>query len=200
MLGTAPVTRPATPADREAVAAVLARAFAVDPLMTWVFDRVGRRPEASRRFFAWYFDRLVGQDICSVESSLRGAALWALPGQWAPTPWQQAQIALRMAPAVRRPVRVLRGIGQVEQAHLSEPHLYLAVLGADPSAQGQGVGSALLRSGLELADEERWPAYLETATERNVALYGRFGFVVTRRLQMPGGGPPVWLMRRAPQE
>lgn len=199
MIGAAPATRLAQASDRATVAAMLTRAFADDPLVTWVFDRAGRSEAARRRFFGWYFDQFVAQDTCWVESSVRGAALWALPGQWAASPLRQAQLALAMAPAVRRPVRVLRGIGQVELAHPKEPHLYLAVLGADPAAQGQGVGSALLRTGLELADEERWPAYLETATERNVALYGRFGFEVTRRIDMPGGGPPVWLMWRAPR-
>lgn len=199
MLGAAPATRLAQPADRVAVAATLTRAFADDPLVTWVFDRAGRRPRASDRFFRWYFDRFVAQGVSWTTPDVAGAAVWALPEQWAPSPWHQAQLSFTMAPAVRRPVRVLRGIGQVELAHPKEPHLYLALLGVDPAAQGRGLGTALVAPGLEVADEERWPAYLETAKERNVAFYGRLGFEVTRRIDMPGGGPPVWLMWRAPR-
>ncbi len=198
VIGEAPAVRIATRDDRAVTSEMLARAFAADPLLTWVFDRVGRRPAASARFFSWYLDLLVDQGTCWVESSIRGAALWALPGQWAASAGGHVRLTLATALAVRHPIRVLRGLGELELAHPKEPHLYLAVLGADPSAQGQGVGSALLRAGLQLADEERWPAYLETATERNVALYGRFGFEVTRRVDMPGGGPPVWLMWREP--
>ena len=85
---------------------------------------------------------------------------------------------------------------EVERRHPREPHLYLAVLGADPPAQGRGVGSAAIAPGLELADAEGLPAYLETAKERNLAFYTRFGFRVTDEFRLPGGGPTVWCMWR----
>jgi predicted N-acetyltransferase YhbS len=92
---------------------------------------------------------------------------------------------------------VLRGLGQVEARHPDRPHLYLAVLGVDPGRQGDGVGSALIRPGLELCDREGLPAYLETGKERNLAFYGRHGFRVTEELTLPKG-PPIWLMWRDP--
>ena len=70
--------------------------------------------------------------------------------------------------------------------------------GTDPPAQGRGIGSALLAPGLELCDRDGLPAYLESSKERNVAFYSRFGFRVTDEVQMPGGGPKVWLMWRDP--
>ena len=51
---------------------------------------------------------------------------------------------------------------------------------------------------LERCDAEGTPAYLETDTERNVQLYERHGFEVTEEFDLPGGGPPVWLMWRPP--
>jgi hypothetical protein len=43
------------------------------------------------------------------------------------------------------------------------------------------------------------PAYLETATEENVGFYARHGFEVQRRLDLPGGAPPLWLLWRTPR-
>ena len=43
------------------------------------------------------------------------------------------------------------------------------------------------------------PAYLETASEANVGIYGRLGFEPVRDVTMPDGGPTCWLMRRDPR-
>jgi len=90
------------------------------------------------------------------------------------------------------------GLATVERHHPHDRHLYLAVLGVDPGAQGSGVGSSLLAPGLELCDREGLAAYLETGKERNLAFYGRHGFEVTGQLTLPRG-PTVWLMRREPR-
>ena len=53
---------------------------------------------------------------------------------------------------------------------------------------------------LAAADRAGLPAYLETASETNVAIYRRLGFEVEREVDMPDCGPRCWLMGRAPQE
>ena len=64
----------------------------------------------------------------------------------------------------------------------------LAVVDCDPD-----VGFVL-----ERCDEEGIPAYLESSNARNVPFYRRHGFGVTTELQIPGGGPMLWLMWREP--
>jgi GNAT superfamily N-acetyltransferase len=98
-----------------------------------------------------------------------------------------------------RTFAVMQGLGEIEREHPIEPHWYLAVLGTDPSAQGHGLGSALLRSRLSRCDDRRFPAYLESSKESNVPYYERFGFRVTGEIRVPGGGPRVWPMWRNPQ-
>ena len=56
------------------------------------------------------------------------------------------------------------------------PHWYLEMLGTLPAAQGRGAGSALLRQGLNAADEAGEEAYLESSPDALV-LYEHFGFV-----------------------
>ncbi len=95
-------------------------------------------------------------------------------------------------------VRLMRFLNLMEQKHPHEPHWYLAVLGVAPDRQGRGFGSHLMQPVLERCDANGDAAYLETDTERNVQLYERHGFKVTEEFDLPGGGPPVWLMWRDP--
>ena len=81
----------------------------------------------------------------------------------------------------------------------TEPHWYLAVLGADPAAQGQGHGAALLRSGLAQADAAGLPVCLESSKPTNLPFYEHFGFTVREEVRLPGGGPVLWAMRREPR-
>jgi ribosomal protein S18 acetylase RimI-like enzyme len=188
--------RPARAADAPALAATLARAFDDDPVTKWVYARQRTRAHWAERFFRWQLDRLLPQDVTWTTDGCSGGALWALPGQWREdTADTLALFRATLVGVLPRLPRVLRGLGQVEQRHPRSRHLYLAVLGVDPASQGQGLGSALIRPGLELCDREGLPAYLETGKERNLAFYGRHGFRVTGELQLPKG-PPVWFMWR----
>lgn len=88
---------------------------------------------------------------------------------------------------------------KIHKRHVKTPHWYLMVVGVDPSLQGQGRGAALVREGLDRADREAVPCYLETSEERNVAFYERFGFQVVESARLGTGGPEAWAMlRQAP--
>jgi GNAT superfamily N-acetyltransferase len=190
--------RPVRDEDVSPLADVLARAFHDDPVTRWVYGSERTRPKWTGRFFAWQLERLHPQDACWTTARREGAALWALPGRWREDGRETLRLLRQTLPGVLpRLPRVLRGLGQVEARHPSGRHLYLAVLGVDPAAQGTGVGSRLIRPGLELCDREGLPAYLETGRERNLAFYGRHGFRVLDELQLPAG-PPVWFLWREP--
>ena len=51
---------------------------------------------------------------------------------------------------------------------------------------------------LERADSAGLTAYIEASSERSAALYERLGFDDMGVLELPEGGPPLWLMRRSP--
>ena len=75
--------------------------------------------------------------------------------------------------------RLLHAFGLItvmEHRHLREPHYYIPYVGVAPAAQGQGLGTALMRPTLERCDHERLPAYLEATSKRNATLYERLGF------------------------
>jgi GNAT superfamily N-acetyltransferase len=192
--------RPVRDEDVDPLAVTLMRAFQDDPVTRWVYSREVRRPVWSERFFRWQLLRLPRQEVSwTTDDGRGGAALWALPGRWREDTRETLSLLRLTLPGVLpRLPRILRGLGQVEARHPAERHLYLAVLGVDPACQGEGIGSQLIQPGLDLCDTERLPAYLETGKERNLAFYGRHGFAVVDRLDLPKG-PPVWFLWREPR-
>ncbi len=199
--GEPPVVRRASAADLPALAAMLARAFLDDPVASWAFPHAGARPRALERFQAIRLRQLIADDEIWTTDDLRCAALWAPPGGWRLGLRGDAQIfPCFMHPRlIARMPRAAVGWSLLERHHPRGPlHFYLAVLGTEPSAQGQGLGSAVLREVLDQCDRDGVAAYLESSKERNVDFYARHGFRLEGELRLLGG-PPVWPMWRDPR-
>jgi len=180
---------------------MLTRAFLDDPVVAWAFKAEKARQHALERFQATRLRQLLDDEEVWTTEDLRSAALWAAPGKWRPGPREEAQIArcfFHSRLIARLPLASL-GWQLLERRHPATPeHWYLAVLGTDPSAQGRGLGSAVLASMLAQCDRDGVAAYLESSKQRNVDFYGRHGFRVLREYRLLGG-PPVWLMWRDPR-
>ncbi|GAA1981640.1 GNAT family N-acetyltransferase [Nocardiopsis rhodophaea] len=78
----------------------------------------------------------------------------------------------------------------------TDPVWFLGSVGVEPDRQGEGLGAAVIRPGVDEADRAGVPCFLETSDERNVRFYRRLGFEVTAEYTLPGGGPRTWAMRR----
>jgi ribosomal protein S18 acetylase RimI-like enzyme len=190
--------RRATPEDVPALARMLTRAFLDDPVATWSCPPERLRPKVLERFQATRLRQLLEHSEVWTTPELSSVALWAPPKLWKTTPRQDAALAramLRPRLLMRAPV-IVAGLVGIERRHPhTPPHWYLAVLGTDPAAQGQGLGSAVLAPVLRECDADGVGAYLESSKERNVAFYARHGFRVTEELQLPRG-PKMWAMWR----
>jgi ribosomal protein S18 acetylase RimI-like enzyme len=68
----------------------------------------------------------------------------------------------------------------------------LATVGVAPTAQGHGLGRAVVSAGLETIDDQGGTCLLETSDPRNLPFYQRLGFTVEAVVTTPG--PPVWIM------
>jgi ribosomal protein S18 acetylase RimI-like enzyme len=129
------------------------------------------------------------------------AAVWLPP----PGRWQLSRPQrLRLLPSLvrffgLRTASVLGGLEGMEARHPQDrSHWYLFILGTEPAARGRGLGSALLAQVLARVDADGLPAYLESSSERNLALYGRHGFEIIDEVAIPGG-PRIWPMWRQPR-
>ena len=190
--------RKATTDDSSAIVEMLARAFYDDPVFKWLFPDDRKRLAQSRRYFEGRARTLLRQNESYTVDGCVSAAMWARPGDWHDPPVDVLRQFVQLVPALgRRVPRSLSGLRVIEERHPKAPHWYLSVLGTEPSRQGEGLGSAVLRPVLDECDRLEIPAYLETGTERNVAFYARHGFRVTERIELPDG-PPMWLMWRDP--
>jgi ribosomal protein S18 acetylase RimI-like enzyme len=192
--------RRASAADVPALARMLARAFSDDPHATWSCRPEALRPAVLERFQATRLRQLMVHEEVWTTPELSCAALWAPPGHVHTTPRQGVELArCELHPRLlwRLPL-VASGLLAIQRKHPTDPpHWYLAVLGTDPSTQGQGLGSAVLQAMLERCDADGVAAYLESSKERNIDFYARHGFRVTSELRLPRG-PSVWPMWRAP--
>jgi ribosomal protein S18 acetylase RimI-like enzyme len=178
---------------------MLARAFNDDPVAMWACGVDELRPAMLERFHGARLRHLVDHEEVWTDGSLHAAALWAPPGMWKTTVRQDLELlrCVLMPRLLPRVPLVAAGLLRVEQRHPRErpPHWYLAVLGTDPSAQGQGFGSSVLQGVLEQCDADGVGAYLESSKESNVDFYSRHGFRVLDELQLPRG-PKMWPMWR----
>ncbi len=184
-------------ADRTRVAAMLARAFMDDPAMAWIYPDAPERARRLPKLFALLFDDDAdGMRLLTAQGE--AAALWRGPGNAKAGTAAMLRQAWPLWRALGRHIpRALRLASSIEAHMPAGDFWYLHVTGCDPAAQGRGLGGAVIRAGLGRV-AGRFPAYLETATERNLGFYGALGFQITGEWSVPDGGPRFWSMLRAP--
>jgi len=180
------------------VAAMMARAFANDPMIS-VSVASDNRDERLRQMFTLIDVQWANLGVLWEAEDAVGAAAWLGPDHAAALADQNE--ALREAFHALSPdggVKHDALWGWVESEVPDEPLWYLDQVGVDPARQGEGIGGALIELGLELARRDGLPAFLETAVAGNVRYYERFGFRVTLHDDAPLGGPHIWFMRFDP--
>lgn len=93
---------------------------------------------------------------------------------------------------------IVREVDAVIAEQRPEAEWHLATMGTSPVAQGQGLGSEVLRPRLSALGAADATAVLETSDPRNLAFYRHAGFEVTAELaDLPHGAPVTWVMERA---
>jgi ribosomal protein S18 acetylase RimI-like enzyme len=195
--------RRATVDEIPELAATLARAFAHDPFYEFLAGDAPERNQRMRDGWTGFLRHATnGLSHTYTTDDHAGVAVWHPPGYSGAGFIDSLRLlpsATRMAGSIGRLRDVSRAIAALEhrrRLHAPGPHFYLSVLGVEPERQGEGIGSSLMRPALELATGAGVPAYLETATGRNVLLYERVGFAVVEELTIPGTDIHGWLMLR----
>jgi ribosomal protein S18 acetylase RimI-like enzyme len=194
------IVRAARRDDERLLAPLLARAFERDPQLSWLLGPSDDGRRRLERFFALQLRdaaRYGAVDVAVEDGSggAIGAALWMPPGRRYPTVLRQlATIPTYARIFGSRLNAAQRALAATAKVHPTEPHWYLTVLGVEPREQGRGAGAALVRAGLARAGADGVPAYLETNSEKNVAIYEHLGFEVRDHVEIPGGCPPSTTM------
>lgn len=184
--------RSATKSDLSTVAALLSEAFATDPAAHRIVG-VRSREETQKALEGlleplirlYYFPDGEVDVAVTDDGEVVGAALWDRPGVSLGLRVQLAMVPRVVGVLGRRLAQTAIQSFRVRGYHPKFPHWYLFMIGARPKAQGSGVGSALLRHGLDRAGDEA--AYLEASTPASASLYQRMGFVPLGLHPLPAG-------------
>lgn len=189
--------REATPGDVEGAADTLTAAFAEYPFTRHTIsadDHLARLREFQRLFLA---EIGLPHGRVWVSDDLDAVAVWSTPvGDAGPTLQQLLPRLIELAGD--RSDAHASAEAAMEAHRPSEPVWFLGTVGVRPSAQGRGLGRAVIEPGLAAADAERVPAFLETSTDANVGVYKALGFETTAEYDLPDGGPRTWAMLRRP--
>jgi len=192
--------------DRDAGAAVLGRAFTEYELLRYHFqDKTERHAVAVTFGFVALSVCLKYGEAYASSAKMEGVAAWLPPGKAPFGGWR----IIRSVPlsvlfrfgrqGASRMQAYGRYIDNMHRKLVPYPHWYLQIIGVDPAYQGQGFSSQLVRPMLERIDREHLPCFLETNTEKKVAIYRRFKFEVVSEDKIPGTEVTSFAMLRKVQ-
>jgi len=179
----------------EPVVTLLADAFVTSPLHVSAFgpDQI----EQNRLFFRVALREMFrGEALVAVaDSEIHGYAHFSPSPHCLPAP---EALPLAMAPLLKplgnATARLIKWFARWCHLDPDQPHIHLGPIGVAPHAQGQGLGTALMRHYLDRLRGENLPGYLETDKPENVKFYEKFGFVVTHQEEVIGAA--TWYMWR----
>lgn len=191
--------REAVASDHSAIVETLVSAFYADPFLTWFIRPGARSAEGLSAFFEFMLQSQPRSNLwIDVEDEGRAVAVWVSPDA-GPRPFSASGEAEKFAAGLR--FAGVRRLGRAAAAEtivnrcrqdmlkrVATPRIgYLRFLACRPGDQRKGLGSALLARGLERCNEESLGAYLETATEENVAFYTKRGMSEAGRYRYARG-------------
>ncbi len=191
------------PELKQKAAVTLERAFSNDPMFKWMFPERLKRADSLRFLNRIPIEYGLRQGHVTHSDQGLGVAVWS-PSDRPLTPSGLLRAGLLAAPFRIGFGEFFKFMGansvmdRIHKKYVPEPHWYLLIVGVDPTLQGRGVGTELVKEGLQHADEMGTPSYLETSEKRNLAFYERLGFRVLESAQLGKNGPPAWAMRREP--
>ncbi|WP_405882397.1 GNAT family N-acetyltransferase [Streptomyces sp. NBC_01136] len=190
--------------DRELVTRLLDEAFQDDPVSGWVFPDAARRRSRHPLLMGVFVDIVLAEGRIDVTEDGTACALWlSVPADadHADHAEDEDDGSVRLREAVGPDNERVELIGRLTAGihPVGRAHEYLWMIGVAPERQGEGLGTALVRSVLDRCDREGVPAYLEASNADSRKLYERLGFDLTGApLDLPDG-PRMWPMWREPQ-
>lgn len=190
-----PVIRKLDPSQLEAASNALMMGFSTDPFQRWLM------PDPTiyyKNFKKWTINTckqsFLEEGVFGDENNY-GTAVWFPPGfdiDFADVSETYKEIPKdRKAEAFK--MFEMMGESRVHDAW------YLEYLAVDPSKQGSGLGSLILKESLKVIDELGEAAYLESSNPQNMSLYERFGFRFLKKIQV-GSSPQINTMFRQPKK
>lgn len=179
----------------EPTVSILANAFVSNPLHTSSFGPAAL--EQNRLFFRIGLRHMfTGSAFVAVnDGEIRGYIHFNAFPQCLPPPEEiPAAVATLFKPLGEAIPKIVQWFSRWCHVDPNRPHVHLGPLGVSPTAQGSGIGTALMNVYIDHLTKKHAAGYLETDRAENVEFYKKFGFVVAREESIIGA--PIWYMWR----
>lgn len=190
------IVKTAATSDISGIIDVLVRAFSKDPIARWVWPDPQQYLMHCPSFVRAFGGRAFEHGTAYYVDGYLGAALWLPPNVQPDEETMVAILQSTVSEQIQKDVLVV--FEQMGSYHPNEPHWYLPIMGVDPSQQGRGFGSMLMKHALAQCDRDEKLAYLESSNPRNLPLYERHGFELLGTIQV-GTSPSIFPMLRRPR-
>lgn len=195
------------PSLKKEAARVWTRSFINYPSMAFSWSDPEQRVQNLEKYFGWALNYGFRYGKIYTTPNLAGISVWLPPGQTHITTWRYILSGFIHLPSLMSFSeifgRTLRNENAVHLAHkeiISDPHWYLWGVAVDPDHQGKGIGNFLLKPGLNRADSDQLPCYLETHDPDNISYYQKRGFDLIRSQKVPHTNLRFWCFLRQPRK
>ena len=181
-------------ADRvEHLAGVLGRALASEPMIAWPFrGELDPEPDRAATLFRILLERYVEAGVVWEDALGRGCAAWIPPGRLDIFETTDVLARETIGPVTDDGGARYDIFWEWIGGHFPDEQVwFLDMVGVDPAHQGAGIGSALIRFGLERADADRAPRrFLETGNAQERPVLRAVRVPRDRRRGRAGRRPP----------
>jgi GNAT superfamily N-acetyltransferase len=183
-------------ADVDILSQVIADAFHELAPSHWLIPDPDARRAIFPGYFRLYVEHAMADGVVHTTPDRAAVALWLEVGAHGPS--EPADYGERLAAATHPWTHRFLAFDRVLERHhpIGIAHRHLAILAVRPDRQGQGIGTALLRSHHAVLDDEPGtPAYLEASDRRTRQLYLAHGYRDHGAPIHLAGGPlmhPMW--------
>ena len=202
------IDRVESPTPLLQASAALAESLLADPFYMAITEEFGSdtvaRKNALTRYFRYSLEEAKRTGVCTIASDPKlGAAAWLLPRSPELDAAESASKSEFLETAlgkrgVQNYYRIVHYMAPRAAEVIPAGSWYLSIIGVLPSAQGRGIGKALLEGTLAEADRLNVTCYLETFTSRNLRFYERLGFrPLAQHLEPTTGKEYVVMLRNA---
>ena len=192
--------------DAKRASAMCARAFFEEPFYKIVFPDETTRFKKLIIFFHFRIKYgLAYGKVYTNSKNIENIAIW-LPTEKPGMPFSQMlrcgvllSVLTMGISSLRRLMDIEKYLAAMHSKTITKFHWHLSPIAVDPSVQGQGKGSQLMKPMFEKFDTKKISCFLETQTPENVEIYEHLGFRKMQIKEIPEISMTNWSMLREPE-